>query len=417
MEVANHMPAQVTAAMGKTDFSQYSHTQLVQMLFAGSPKSVKEAAETWASAGKYLHEQAGDVEQQLGEFSDKWAGGAAEQYKTMITDLNSGIRSVADTVLKVRDLTFSAAEALEEAQRTMPMPVDVPALAPSTVAMASTPLPMGDGYSTASMVDMQRRQADAAQAVEQHQQAQAAADAAHQQAIMVMTKLAGHYTATQQAMPATPTAASPPTLDNPATGHPPALVPGNSGATVDPIPPAQNGAAAPPLFSKMFGAGMAAASAALGGRFANVLPRLLGRGKEAKDKAQRTGTPTTTPGGAGGGGAGGGAPQLGGGGEATGNPAMAGGGGGASSGVNGLQTAAAGASGAAAAARPMGMVPPMMPFAPMGADGMGGGRRIPPWLVETEDVWGEPSVVAPPVIGEDRDAGTDNPNASRGPWS
>jgi hypothetical protein len=34
-----------------------------------------------------------------------------------------------------------------------------------------------------------------------------------------------------------------------------------------------------------------------------------------------------------------------------------------------------------------------------GDGGMDGARRIPPWLVETEDVWGESSVVAPTVIG------------------
>ena len=45
----------------------------------------------------------------------------------------------------------------------------------------------------------------------------------------------------------------------------------------------------------------------------------------------------------------------------------------------------------------------MMPMGAMGAGAGGdlGGRRIPPWLVETEDVWGESSAVSPPVIGED----------------
>jgi hypothetical protein len=35
------------------------------------------------------------------------------------------------------------------------------------------------------------------------------------------------------------------------------------------------------------------------------------------------------------------------------------------------------------------------------ADGAGTGRRVPPWLVETEDVWGESTPVAPAVLGED----------------
>ena len=32
----------------------------------------------------------------------------------------------------------------------------------------------------------------------------------------------------------------------------------------------------------------------------------------------------------------------------------------------------------------------------------GGNRRVPAWLVETEDVWGESAAVAPGVIGDSR---------------
>ncbi|MER6897013.1 WXG100 family type VII secretion target, partial [Amycolatopsis sp. NPDC000740] len=61
---------------------------------------------------------------------------------------------------------------------------------------------------------------------------------------------------------------------------------------------------------------------------------------------------------------------------------------------------AAGAAGAAAkSAMPM---MPMMPMGGMGAGGdMGSGRRIPAWLVETENVWGQQAPVAPSVIGEE----------------
>ncbi|MEV6900200.1 hypothetical protein [Amycolatopsis sp. NPDC051372] len=47
---------------------------------------------------------------------------------------------------------------------------------------------------------------------------------------------------------------------------------------------------------------------------------------------------------------------------------------------------------------------PMMPMMPMGmgAGGdLGSGRRIPAWLVETENVWGQQAPVAPSVIGEE----------------
>lgn len=48
----------------------------------------------------------------------------------------------------------------------------------------------------------------------------------------------------------------------------------------------------------------------------------------------------------------------------------------------------------------------MMPMMPMGggaaAGDQGGNRRVPAWLVETEDVWGESAAVAPGVIGDSR---------------
>jgi hypothetical protein len=49
----------------------------------------------------------------------------------------------------------------------------------------------------------------------------------------------------------------------------------------------------------------------------------------------------------------------------------------------------------------------MIPMGMMGAGGEAGtARRLPPWLVETENVWGESSAVTSPVIGEDVDGGT-----------
>lgn len=63
---------------------------------------------------------------------------------------------------------------------------------------------------------------------------------------------------------------------------------------------------------------------------------------------------------------------------------------------------AAGAAARSTAGMPM---VPMMPMGGMMGADMGGGRRVPPWLVETEDVWGESSAVAPTVIGEDPNQG------------
>lgn len=103
-------------------------------------------------------------------------------------------------------------------------------------------------------------------------------------------------------------------------------------------------------------------------------------------------------GGIGGGGGGGGGTPV----HATGYPGLAGTA--AAAAAVAAPVAARALSGAGMAAGSM----PFMPFMPfagagMGGDGAGagGGRRVPSWLVETEDVWGESTPVTPPVIGED----------------
>lgn len=71
--------------------------------------------------------------------------------------------------------------------------------------------------------------------------------------------------------------------------------------------------------------------------------------------------------------------------------------------ANDFTGGALGAGGAAAAAAGRGGMMPMMPMSGMAGAGMGGdaNRRIPAWLVETEDVWGASAPVSPGVIGGD----------------
>jgi len=414
------MPGNQRGGRVRSDFSQHSHPELVRMLYASKPETVASAARGWEAAGNALHDRAGDVERQLREFEQWWDGSAARQYQTMIKDLTSGIRRVADTAYAIRDLTYSSAEALETARKAMPAPQAVPDLAPSVIAAATTPLVLPADTPPATVDALQRQQADAVNQVKARQQAQDAANAAHQQAVQVMTTLAGHYTVAEDSMPVAPTAASRPTAVPP-TGGPapvtppipvvpqPGLAPPPDGTP--PTSPTQPGPSpvSPPLFSTMFTAGLAAASAALGGRFSSMLPRLLPGPKPVGKKTDDPGTGNTTfpsgGGGAGGGIGGGGAGGIGGGGGGldktpVGSQMLSGQGGAPV--VSGL----AGAAGAAAAVGAKGMAGgfmPAMPFAPMGGADAAGGRRIPPWLIETEDVWGEQSLVTPAVIGEDLD--------------
>jgi hypothetical protein len=127
------------------------------------------------------------------------------------------------------------------------------------------------------------------------------------------------------------------------------------------------------------------------------------KGAEAKSKSP-AGARTPGLGGSGGLGGGGGFGGGGFGGTGLGSPASAypglvsgaGSAAGVAAGAASNLGAAAGASGA-----PGGFIPAMPMGGMAGAGGDANGRRIPAWLVETEDVWGESSTVSPTVIGED----------------
>lgn len=399
-----------------TDFSAYSHPQLYAMLQHGDDTSVRPAADSWDSVGAALHEQAGNLEAKLAKFQAQWQGGAAEQYRVMIKDLSGGLRRIADTAFAIRDRVHDSADALAKARAEMPPAVEVADVPAETVQWATTPLEVDPNASPAAIAELRRRQATAVQAVQQHQQATAAADAAHAKAIAVMTELGGQYRAADQGMPL-----------GDQTEVPDAPVPGDGTGTGDGAgghgdhdsgdgpPPGQPPEQVPdpaekpgttPLFGNMFTAGLAAASAAGMGRLGSFRPPKVpgwGKPKDPADEEENDAKPVGMPG-RGMPLAGGGAGSLGG--AAASTPMAAAGLGGVGSaagnavGAAGVLGAAAGAANAAAPG--VGGMPmmPMMPFAPGGQD-MSGARRIPPWLVETEEVWGESSVVTPSVLGAD----------------
>ncbi|MFI6032053.1 WXG100 family type VII secretion target [Amycolatopsis magusensis] len=434
-----------------TNFGSFSHQQLYAMLHAGDPGGARAAAEKWRAAGFGLFEQADNLMAQLSEFEGHWTGGAADKYQVMIDDLVGGIRKVGQTAVSMRHLLEDAADELETAKAQMPPPVSVPEVSPADLSLAVNP-PLLPPDTTPDVVQAAaQRRAAAIGNVEAQQQAANAANAAHSKAIQVMTDLAGDYTAAEESIPASPNAVTAPPMPGPGTpgggasggggavttppptgisvvpGAPPTL-PGDG---TQPMPmPTDQAKPSSPLFGNMFTAGLAAASAAAFGRFGSIMPKVppwAGGKKEGDDKLPGgdgsgklgDGFGGGAAGGGGGGGipiGGGGVGGIGGGGVggvggvdlgspgdgAAAAPGMAGSGG-AGNAMSGLAGGAAGAAGAAAAKGMMPMMP-MMPMG-MGAGGdMGSGRRIPPWLVETEDVWGESSVVAPSVIGEEPDA-------------
>jgi hypothetical protein len=421
----------------RTNFGQYSHQQLYSMLYAGDPNSARTTANGWDSTGNALHSQANTLEGKLGSFQGNWQGGAADQYTTMVNDLIGGIRKVADTAYRMRDLSNDAADAQDTARAEMPAPVDVPTVPAATLAMASAPIQV-DATTPASVVaQMTQARTQAVAAVQNQQQVSASADAARAQAVQVMTSLAGNYVTNQDDIPPAPDAQTAPSVPQNTDG-----IDGGSSSGVTPITTnlasfdtglptttttgTTTDAAMPtdatsveqdsPLFGNMFTAGVAAASAAVFGRFGSIIPMVPGfvgknknsdgsssssDGSDAPKLGDRAAALDAAKLGGGGGGIGGAALKgaaigggAGGAGSFSGNLLSANSAGALESGV----AAAGNAAGSTAAGTPM---MPMMPMSGMGGADMGGGRRIPPWLMETEDVWNESSPVSPSVIGED----------------
>ncbi|MFD8499700.1 WXG100 family type VII secretion target [Amycolatopsis sp. NPDC059657] len=422
-----------------TNFAAYTHQQLYAMLQAGDPHTARAAAEKWKSTAIGLYESGDSLCRELDDFDDNWSGGAADKYKTMITDLVGGIKKVGQTAAAMEHLLEDAADALVKAKAEMPPPVNVPDVPPAQVALATTPvmLPPNAPPETVSAIAQQRQQAIAV--VEAQQAAASAASAAHSKAILVMTSLAGEYTSAEDSIPASPNAATPPPgvvgggtstgTSGPIGNGMPGIAP--VGTVVDPgqphilpgegtnlLPPGSTTPRSNPLFGDMFTAGLAAASAAAFGRFGSIMPKVPGWATGKNPDEEKDSESTKLGGGASGPG-GGEAPNMGGmgafggggggidagslGGAATGAmPAAHSGLAGSPDVGNTLGSIAGGAAGGAAAAAGKGMMPmmPMMPMTGAGND-MGSGRRIPPWLVETEDVWGQSAPIAPSVIGED----------------
>ncbi|MFL6116345.1 MAG: WXG100 family type VII secretion target [Catenulispora sp.] len=438
-----------------TDFSQYSLAQLTHMLYDSDPATGTKTAQAWDAAGKLLHEQASNLEGRLRNFDGEWRGTASDEYKRMISDLITGMRKVADTSLRMRDLTYDAVDSLTKARAAMPPPVDVPVVAPATLALATTPLPVDASTPAPVVAQMQTEQAKAVAAVQAQQEAMGAATAAHTRAVQVMRTLADSYVVAQTSFPPAPDAApATPGGPPPAGGSTgPALPPLVSGPGVPritaPAPgplPGQPGATGPggqnpvnPLFGDMFTVGLAAAAAAAGGKFAgsasvpsgsslsplrpvaNFNPALTANTNPDKSKPGDSADKHAAVDAASVLGSRFLANKLGklGGGGPTGGPTGAGTGvdpGAAKAAADAAKSLTAAEASAmndfsggtmaaqtAAAAAGRGGMMPMMPMGGMGGAGMGdaSNRRIPPWLVETEDVWGASSPVSPGLIGGD----------------
>jgi hypothetical protein len=381
-----------------TDFSKYSHAQLYAMLHAGVPARARSAAESWDALGAKLHEQAGNLEARLLRFRDQWRGGAAEQYVVMITDLHTGLRRVGNTAFAMRDIAHDCADVLTWAQSQMPAPVDVPEVPAPVVRLATVPVQLDPTASPEAVMRLRQQQAQAMAEMRARDQVAQVSGAAHARAVAVMNELATHYDYAGARIPfgtVRPNLQKPDSTVDVGWGDQRGII-------------GQQGTPKNPLFGNMFTAGLLAASAATAGRFGTTVPRVPIWAEKKVEPTEKPAEAGPLPeldsfgGGGGGFGGGGGIGSIGSSLPAGQPPAAHTGMIGTPGGSSGLAAGAIGGAAGAAVGTGMGMMP-MMPMMPMGGmhGDQGGGRRVPPWLVETEEIWGERTVVAPPVIGDD----------------
>jgi hypothetical protein len=444
-----------------TNFSAFSHEQLVAMLAAGDPATVRSAADVWRKVAKGLDERGHLIQEELKKFAPYWSGEAAYKYKVMMTDLVEGCFDVAEVVGLTRDVTYSSADSLRRAQQAMPAVVAVPMLGPAASAFQpavdpNSPVAWGalppDQQTTLTLAWQQMTQPQQQQIfrdIQQHQAAVADAGNAHGQAVAVMNQLASEYLGQEEAVPELPAARDAAPI--PTNGAAANVVQeqfatrtGEFAAATPSGDPAINGGQ--PLFADVYPAGLLAATGAFGASAPGSLVgsnALVGSNgwlqdrRDAKEQAAKSaeaakaaaaaakidgagsgGMPKIGGAGGAGGGIGSGVGGIGAGGSGSStpvaNPVLVGGssmGSGSGVAAGAAAALASGASSGAVSASPgMGMMPPMMP--PYGG-GEGGGRdRHPNWLIERDPVFGGHSVeVTPPVIGE-----VEEPVALRPQW-
>ncbi len=120
-----------------TDFAVFDDLQMVEMLHAGKPHTLRGVAQMWGAVFVSLHERADEMERDLRTARSAWSGDSADQYEVAISALVESIRKVAEMASLLRDLVFSVSEWLDQAQAMVPKP-NTSAPVPTGVTPAPT---------------------------------------------------------------------------------------------------------------------------------------------------------------------------------------------------------------------------------------------------------------------------------------
>jgi uncharacterized protein YukE len=225
---------------GWTQFRDFTHAQLAEMLAAGRPPDLGPAVDGWRSLANLLDDAALILERESGSFRGLWEGDAAAKHAAMIASLLDGVRQVAWAARRIGDQVSAASQALRQAQEKMAAlgpPVDVRPPEPAVALAASTPPSYGEPGAAA-------RQVAAVQAIQDFRRAQAAAATTAGAAAAILEELRNAYLNVD--FPPAPAVAEPPTL-------------AADGTPVFPPTPG-TGTGSPPLFTGLWRDGLAAAA-------------------------------------------------------------------------------------------------------------------------------------------------------------
>lgn len=188
------------ATYESTDFSKFSHADLILMLQYGDPAKVDEAAAELDSVASFMDTQKATLEDKLTAFEPYWTGVGAQDYFAMMRGLVAASGTIADRARSLRDNLYAARDALAKARAAMPAPVPVSPLNIDPALLAVANGNAGGGSNPAAA------QQAIQQALVQYQTTQAAANTANLAAAQVMIALANTDRSLNSSVPTVPAA-------------------------------------------------------------------------------------------------------------------------------------------------------------------------------------------------------------------
>ncbi len=105
-----------------TNFAAFDDASLVTMLHTGAPEKFRAIGDRWGAVSTALRDHGYDIEAGFRSVREAWRGATADEYERQIRAIIEAAAVLADSTEILRDLAFSAADALRSAQDLLPPP-------------------------------------------------------------------------------------------------------------------------------------------------------------------------------------------------------------------------------------------------------------------------------------------------------